>query len=95
MISSNEPNSLRYRELNPYGLNGRGGKRVSIQRKENETETPQTAGMKSDLLVLNDTDPGSLLTMTGAQPDIIRSGEADFNGKMGPGSHRVCMFLFE
>jgi hypothetical protein len=51
--------------------------------------------MNRDVLVLNDTNPGGLLTVARAQPDIIRSGEADFNREMDPSSQRIRVFPFE
>lgn len=98
MTPSNELNSLRYGELNPYGLDGKWeGENASgsASSEKRETDCPKDCGDEGDLLVLNNTDPGSLLAVTGTQPDIVRSGEADFDREMDPSSQRSCMFPVE
>jgi hypothetical protein len=69
-------------------------KRIGIQReRKKETECPTKWGeMRRDILVLDYTNPGGLLTVTGTQPDPIRSGEADLDGEMEPNSQPGCMF---
>lgn len=89
MTSSKELNSLRYGELNPYGLDGKGeGENTSGSAfgEKRKIDCSKDCGDEDDLLVLNDTNPGSLLAVTGTQPDIIRSGEADFYREMDPSS---------
>jgi hypothetical protein len=87
MISSNEANNLRYGELNPYGLD-----RWKRGRADQLPAQKQVVEVKGGLLVLYNTDPGGLLVVTGAQPDIIGSRETDLDRKMGAGSKPVCMF---
>ena len=63
--------------------------------KKRRQSTPRAEGVRRDSLVLNDTDPGGLLTITGTQPDIVRCGETDFNGEMDPSSQPTCVLQFE
>lgn len=90
MISSNEANNLRYGELNPYGLDRwKGGRADQLPAKE---RGKQVAKINGGLLVLYNTDPSGLLTVAGAQPDVIGSRETDLDRKMDAGSKPVCMF---
>lgn len=43
--------------------------------------------------VLDNTYPTSLLPITGTKPDIVRRGEADFNGEMWPCTVWVLLFF--
>jgi hypothetical protein len=94
MIFSKEPNSLRYGELSPYGLNRKGNINRSgfSEREKRKQNATQNGEVRRDILVLDYTNPGGLLTVTGTQPDPIRSGEADLDGEMEPNSQPGCMF---
>lgn len=96
MIFSNDSKSFRYGGLNPYGLDGERGARADQDlAKKRRRNTPRTGGVRRDSLVLNDTDPGGLLTITRTQPDIVRCGETDFDGEMDPSSQPMCVLQFE
>jgi hypothetical protein len=98
MIFSNDAKSLRYGGLSPYGLNGGGARADQQPAKKGNGEPRGLWGRREarrDSLILNDTNPGGLLTMARTQPDIIRGGEADFDGEMDPSPQPICMFPFE
>lgn len=44
---------------------------------------------KRDLLVLDNSDPTGWLAVAGAKPDVVASGHANFNWKMGSDAMRV------
>ena len=95
MISSKNVNSLRYGELSPYGLNEGRHERISTQRTKKPENPTGCWDDKSDLLELNDPNPGGLLPIAGTQPDIVRSREADFDREMCPNSQPICVLPFK
>lgn len=72
------------------------GARVDQLPRETENHRKgRAAGTKRGLLVLDNPDPGSNSVVAGAQPNIIRGGEADLDRKMDPSSVSLCVFPFK
>ena len=55
-------------------------------------EESMRSGRRRDSLVLNNTNPGSLLAVAGTQPNIVRGREPNLDREMGPRSRRVRVF---
>lgn len=45
------------------------------------------------ILVLHDADPAGLLAIAGAEPNVVRVREADFDGEVGPEAVRARELL--
>lgn len=46
-------------------------------------------------LVLHNANPASFLSITRTQPNVIRRGEPDLHGKMGPYAMRISLLFLQ